>query len=256
MTLKLAIWQGAGEDPLDELARAAERAAGEGAGLLVCPEGFLTGYHRPGLGAAELSGVPALLARAGEIAARHGLPLLVGSHVAEEGAVRNAAVAFDASGVEIGRYRKRALFGDWEKRTFHAGDAPLRFEVGGLKIGVLICYDVEFPELVRAEARAGVELIAVPTALMAPWERVSRVLVPARALENQLFVAYANRTGEEAGLSYTGLSRICGPGGDTLAEAADAPALIFADLDPEAIRAEREEESYLDDLVRLQRGAV
>ncbi len=256
MTLRLAVWQGAGEDPLDELAQVAERAAGEGARLLICPEGFLTGYHRPGLGAADLAGVPDLLARTGEIAAERGLPLVVGAHLAEEDAVRNAAVAFDASGAEIGRYRKRALFGDWERRTFQRGAAPLRFETGGLKVGVLICYDVEFPELVRAEARAGVDLVVVPTALMAPWERVSQVIVPARALENQLFVAYANRTGEEAGLRYTGLSRICGPDGATLAYAGAEPALIFADLDPDAIRAEREAESYLDDLARLERGAV
>jgi 5-aminopentanamidase len=256
MTLRLAVWQGAGEDPLDELARAAERAAGEGAGLLVCPEGFLTGYHRPGLGAGDLRGVPALLARAAEIAAANRLPMILGTHLAEDEIVRNAAVVFDAAGAEIGRYRKRALFGDWERRTFVPGPAPLRFEVGGLKVGVLICYDVEFPELVRAEARAGAELVAVPTALMAPWGRVSRTLVPARALENQLFVAYANRTGEEAGLDYTGLSRICGPDGGTLAEAGAEPGLILADLDLAAIRAERAEASYLDDLARVERGAV
>ena len=76
-----------------------------------------------------------------------------------------------------------------------------------------ICYDVEFPEAVRALALAGAELIAVPTALIRPFDIVARAIVPARAFENQVYVAYAGMCGSEAGLGYCGLSCIVGPDG-------------------------------------------
>jgi hypothetical protein len=119
----------------------------------------------------------------------------------------------------MGRYHKRTLF-----RRVGAGDLRARrpaadFDAGGLRVGVAICYDVEFPELIRAYARDGVQLVVVPTALMAPHDRVARLVVPVRALENQIFLGYANRCGQEPGLDFVGLSRICGPRGQILAEA-------------------------------------
>jgi predicted amidohydrolase len=65
-------------------------------------------------------------------------------------------------------------------------------DLEGLKVGLLICYDIEFPEASRMLALAGAELIAVPTALMEPYCRTTRIIIPARAYENQLFVAYVN----------------------------------------------------------------
>ena len=121
-------------------------------------------------------------------------------------------------------------------------------------MGVLICYDVEFPELVRQEAQAGADLVIVPTALMAPHDRIARQLVPVRAMENQLFLGYANRTGTEHGLDFVGLSSINGPNGETLAAAEAVPELLFADLDPDILRRERSVNSYLEDLDRYRNG--
>ena len=78
---------------------------------------------------------------------------------------------------------------------FAPGDTLVTSAVGGLNIGILICYDVEFPETVRALALAGAGLVAVPTALVRPFDSVARTLVPARALENQVYVAYAGLCG-------------------------------------------------------------
>lgn len=255
--LTLALWQGAGVPgdlpaTLAEVARIAQRAAGQGADLLVFPEGFLTGYHIPGLAPGDLSDVEDALAGVGRIAADAGLTLVLGTHLQEGAVLRNSAVVFAPTGAEIGRYHKRALFGGWEKATFAPGAAPVDFECAGLRVGVLICYDVEFPELVRAYARAGTDLVVVPTALMAPHEQVPRLIVPARAVENQIFVGYANRTGAEPGLDFLGLSRICGPRGEVLAEAAAEPLLLIARIDPERIAEERAESSYLEDLRALQ----
>jgi 5-aminopentanamidase len=117
----------------------------------------------------------------------------------------------------------------------------------GYNIGILICYDVEFPEAVRALALAGAELIAVPTALIRPFDIVARTLVPARAFENQVYVAYAGMCGSEAGLGYCGLSCIVGPDGQDLARAGTGPALIFTDIDPAAISRGRQSNPYLSD---------
>lgn len=257
--LKLALWQGTGVPndhaaTLSEIERIVSEAAVAGAGLIVFPEGYLTGYHIPGLTAADLSDVEAALATVSRIAADNAIPVVMGSHVLSDEGVRNAAVTFSASGEELGRYYKRLLFGPWEKETFTPGRHVTRFEVGGLNVGVLICYDVEFPELVREEAQAGADLVVVPTALMAPHDRIARQLVPVRAMENQLFLGYANRTGAEHGLDFVGLSSINGPNGETLAAAEAEPELLLADLDPGLLQRERAENSYLGDLERFRTG--
>ena len=254
--LRLALWQGAGV-PGDLAATAAEAgrvmrlAAEKGAGLIVFPEGFLTGYHIPGLAPGGLGDVEAALGDVARAAGELGVAAVMGTALETPDGFRNSAVILSAAGEEIGRYHKRALFGAWEKATFLPGDAPFRFECGGLKVGLAICYDVEFPEIVRAEAQAGADLVVVPTALMAPHHRVARLMVPVRALENQIFLGYANRSGSEPGLDFVGLSSIRGPWGEALAEAGADPALLLADLDRAALRRARAEESYLDDLARL-----
>lgn len=258
--MRLALWQGgaaagAPRRVAEETAALAAQAAAGGAQMLVLPEGHLTGYYRPGFAPADLAEVPQALARLGTAAAEHRLWLIAGTHLAEpDGTLRNSAVVIGPDGREHGRYVKRALFGPWERATFRPGAARLSFEAHGLRVGVLICYDVEFPELVRAEAQAGTDLIVVPTALMHPHARIARRMVPVRAMENQLFLAYVNRTGREAPLRYTGRSVIAGPDGAELARAGARPGMLFADIDPARIAAARTEASYLADLARLGCG--
>ena len=124
---------------------------------------------------------------------------------------------------------------------------PTVAELDGLKLGILICYDVEFPENVRLLALQGAELVAVPTANMAPYTFVCRSLVPARAYENHLFLAYANRCGHEGELEYLGQSCIVAPDGTDLARAGAGEELILADVDPARIEAWRPHNPYLAD---------
>ncbi len=256
-TLTLALWQGArhadaGLEAIDDIAAIITEAVKAGANLLVFPEGYLTGYYRPGLRAADLAGVDAALDRLGRVIADAGIMVVMGTHRVQERALVNAAIVFDARGRQIGSYHKRALFGAWERATFEPGTLPLRFDCHGFRVGLAICYDVEFPELIRAEAEARTDLVVTPTALMAPHGRIAELLPAARALENQIFVAYANRTGREHELTFVGQSCICGPDGAMLAVAGDAPEMLVAQLDRKAIKAAREEASYLEDLARLR----
>lgn len=109
-----------------------------------------------------------------------------------------------------------------------------------MRIGVLICFDIEFPEVMRATAALDVDLVVVPTSLMVTACAVPRLLVPARALENQVFVGYANRIGEDAAHSYPGESVIAGPDGAVLARAGEGPELITARIHSTDVAKARE----------------
>ena len=115
---------------------------------------------------------------------------------------------------------------------------------------MLICYDVEFPENVRRLAQAGADLVAVPTALPASDHAafISGSIIPVRAFENQVHVAYANHCGADENFAYAGLSRIAAPDGRTLAAADAALCLLIADVEPAAYQAARDANPYLDDL--------
>ncbi len=236
---------------LDLLDSVAQDAAGRGAGLLICPEMFLTGYA---IGAeatarfAESVDGPSAQ-RAGAIARTSGLALLYGyPERSPDGRVFNAALLIDRDGRRLANHRKTHLFGDLDRSAFAAGESATTIaELDGLRMGLLICYDVEFPESARLLALAGVDLIAVPTALMQPYAFIPHGLTAARAYENQVFLAYANRCGREADLVYEGASCIVGPDGRDLARAGSGQELILADLDPAAFAASRRINTYLRD---------
>src|SRR3546814_17548022 len=107
--------------------------------------------------------------------------------------------------------RKTHLYGAYERRLFTPGtpQSDLR-DFDGVRLGFLICYDVEFPENVRRLARAGAELILVPTALpQGPFAAfIATSVVPVRAFENQVFVVYADHVGSDGRFAYAGLSQI------------------------------------------------
>ncbi|MGP5690715.1 nitrilase-related carbon-nitrogen hydrolase, partial [Glutamicibacter ardleyensis] len=101
-----------------------------------------------------------------------------------------------------------------------------------MMLGMVICFDVEFPEIVREAARRSVELLLVPTAMGRGYERVCTHLVPTRAMESQLFIAYSNHSGSQAGFELAGTSVIAGPDGSVLAQAGHEPEVLYADLGP------------------------
>jgi predicted amidohydrolase len=235
---------------LQRLARQAHLAAQQGAELLVCPEMFLTGYNIGAEAArdlAQLSDGPA----ARHIAAMtqaNGIAILYGYPERHEGQVYNAVQLLDAKGNALGNYRKTHLYGELDRSMFSAGDAdcPL-LELNGWRLGLLICYDVEFPENTRRLALAGAEVILVPTANMAPYDFVAEVTVRARAFENQCYVAYANYCGSEGQIHYCGLSSLCAPDGSRIALAAQDEVLILGTLDRQLLNDSRAINTYFAD---------
>ncbi len=233
---------------LEDLAEAAARAAAAGAGVLVAPEMYLTGYAVPDPRAvAEPADGPGAAAVAA-VARGHGVAICYGYPELAGGAVYNSAQLIGAEGTRLAGYRKTHLFGDFETAHYTPGDdLVVQARLGALTVGLLICYDVEFPEAVRAHALAGTDLLLVPTALMRPYEFVPTTLVPTRAYESQLYVAYANRCGPEGEFDFTGLSCLAGPDGVVRARAGAGPDLVLADADPALLAASRAELPYLRD---------
>ena len=171
----------------------AEAAAG-GARLAVLPEATSVRFGRDALAAAEPLDGPFVTGLA-EAAREHGVAVLAGVfEPAGDGRVYNTTVAIDEQGRIAGTYRKIHLFdsfGARESQFVAPGDTPVVVELAGLRIGLITCYDLRFPELPRALSRAGAELLVVPSAWVAGPRKVHhwRTLVTARAIENVAYVA-------------------------------------------------------------------
>ena len=229
---------------------AARDAAAAGADLLLTPELFPVGYAprkvRAGLDAARL---PALHNELADIARRHGIGLVYSlPGVSDQGEWHITATLVDATGTRLLDYAKVHLFGPDERAAFTpAAERPAVVNFLGVPTSLLICYDVEFPEAVRAAAAGGAELLLVPTALAHGFENVPQVLLRARALESQLTIAYANHAGTEDGCRFLGGSVAAGPDGGFLAAAGEAPELLFAEVDAESAARARATVPYLSE---------
>jgi 5-aminopentanamidase len=234
--LKLALYQG--PSPQGDVTGALQRvdsilaaAAHAGAGLVVFPELFLPGYNQmqEHHAAAQVQGGPWEQAFA-RLAKKSSCGLCIGWAERAAETTYNAASCFDATGKKLAHYRKQHPYGPTEKSIFAAGSSDCIFDFNGKKTALLICYDVEFAQRVRRLHEHGVELLLVPTANPIAFDVVSDTLVPARAFESRMTIAYANLCGSENGLTYGGRSVIVGPDGAMLAKAGRGEALMIVDL--------------------------
>ncbi len=253
--MRIAICQTAGRPGglkanLDLLAETATRATRQAVQLLILPEMFLSGYHigRDAVHRLAEAADGASAQRIAAIARETGVAILYGYPERADDTVYNAAQLIDSRGEPRLNYRKTHLFGAVDRHCFSAGEARSALvELDGLRLGVLICYDLEFGENARLLALDGADLIAVPTAQMHPYAFVPETLIATRAFENQVFVAYANRCGREREFDYTGLSGIVAPEGQVLARAGLDEDFIVATLDHERLAASRRLNTFLAD---------
>lgn len=235
--MKIALYQGPGrlnnvEAAYALMAEKAEAAAANGASILLLPEMYLSGYNIGREAALAQAVGPDALTPAQDIARAHHIALVFGYPERVGGQVANAAVMIGPDGQILLNYRKTHLFGDLDRQMFGSvGDGFALAMFDGFQIGLLICYDIEFPEPARRCALGGADILLIPTAQMAPYEQVAKYVIPARAYENQIYVAYANHSGTDDGLDYIGLSSICGPDGAVLAAAGTGEDMIFATAD-------------------------
>ncbi len=224
-------------------ARLAEAAA-RGARLVVFPECVLTGYSFESKAEAwpHAEAVPgpsteALAADCRRLGAWAVVGLL---ERGTEGRLFNACVLVGPAGqVEV--YRKIHLPCLGVDRFTTPGDRPFAVhDLGGLRVGMTICYDGSFPEASRVLTLLGADLVVLPTNWPEAARKTAQLLVPARALENRIYYAAANRVGEERGFRFIGQSRLVHCGGDLLAVCDhDREELLFANIDPDKARQKR-----------------
>jgi len=227
----------------------AERARSAGAELVVFPEMADTGYAmdiiREKATTWDEGAVPELqeTARALSIAIIGGVSERAGD------VIYNTQVAIDAAGAIEAKYRKTHLFKPIEEdKCFAAGADLVSLGLGSITFGLTICYDLRFPEIYRALAidhRSNAFVIS--SAWPFPRLEHQRVLVTARAIENQSYLVLANRVGRDDGVSFGGSSVVIDPYGVVLAAAStDRAELVVADLSMEVVDTVRQRMPVFD----------
>jgi predicted amidohydrolase len=206
--------------------------------LVVLPELANSGYaftsREQALALSEVPEASPFVDLLVEICARNHQHIVTGFHERQGDSLYNSALLLGPDGVE-GKYRKLHLFLN-EKDIFEPGDLGLStFEVAGVRLGMLICFDWRFPEVWRALALEGVDLICHPSNLVT--RGLAQRVTPVHALLNRVYVATANRVGREGAFTFTGVSQIVDPFGNVLAQAGDAEETVCqAALDPAQAR--------------------
>jgi predicted amidohydrolase len=222
------------------------QAAAGGARLVVLTEMFATGFSMRPERIAEDEGGPSesfLVAQAEE----HGVTMIASvAQRGSDGRYRNNAIVAGSGGT-VRRYAKIHPFTySGEHEHYDAGDQFLTIDVEGLRVSVFVCYDLRFADEFWALA-SDTDLYVVP----ANWPRERRehwrVLLRARAVENQAYVLGVNRVGTAKSLEYTGDSAIIDPLGQVLAEASVGETVLAADVDAQFVKQVRENLPFLPD---------
>jgi len=231
---------------LDKLKAAARQAQSGGAHVLILPELFMSGipspehYEHASLTAAELK------QELTGLAAETRLDLAVGfcERTGADDRLYNSALYVTGAGQVAALYRKTHLFAD-ERLLFAQGDRLFTFPTKYARAGILICFDVEFPETARSLALRGAQAIYVPTANMLPYLFQQQAYARARACENHVFVAICNRVGRSPSHEFFGHSMVVTPLGQVLCEGGEGEEVLIADIDPNQIDQSKKAFVYL-----------
>jgi len=209
--------------------------------LIVVPEMWNTGYALDRIG--ELADPEGRRTREAISAfcRRHRIHVLAGSIAERSGkGVCNASYLFDRDGSVVGRYAKIHLFPLMdEPRHLRGGDRVALAELEGARAGIMICFDLRFPELARRLALEGARMLLVPAQWPHPRLHHWRTLLMARAIENQLWVIGCNRVGESGAVRFFGHSMVVDPWGETVAEAGEDETILTAQIDLDAVEEAR-----------------
>jgi len=215
-----------------------KKAATAGAGLVCLPELFTTGFDYEYIRQTAEQVPGPITDSFSSLAAKLGIFLIAGS-IPERynGRIYNCAVFFGPDGRIIGSYRKSHLFPLMgEDREFEKGDLCAVFDAEIGRIGILICYDLRFPELARKLACSGAEMLVLPAEF--PYPRLDhwRCLLQARAIENQCYVLGVNRVGIQNDAKFFGNTSIYDPWGNIISGSGDEEALVLGPVDMESVR--------------------
>jgi (R)-amidase len=230
---------------LDKALSAIAASAGH-TDLLVFPETFIHGFPTPDNVAQLAEAVDGPSIAAIQAAARQAnVSVAIGFAEAEHGRFFNSALLINTNGEVLLHYRKSHLYLSDQGVFERGGEFPV-CEWNGLQLGLLICFDIEFPEAARALARNGAELLVVLDGNMQPYGHVHRQMLPVRAMENQLAIVMCNRVGASEHYTFCGESHVADPFGRSLLVAGSEEEIIDVTLNLSQVRAARQEYHYLE----------
>jgi len=249
MQVELVQLAGRDGDTAHNLAAALEAIAGCAAGtrLLVFPETYLTGFPTAENIAAlaePLDGpsLQAIRRAAGE----RGLAVAIGIAENDNGRFYNTTVLLDGDAIVL-KYRKTHLWAS-DRGVFEPGDRYATALLDDVRVGLLVCFDIEFPESARALGELGAELLIVTNGNMDPYGPTHRTAIMARAMENQAYAVMTNRVGDgDGGLVFAGGSAVVDPSGTLLLEAGREPCRQTIELDFQRLAEARRDYRYLDE---------
>lgn len=219
------------------------QAAGQGAQLIVLPECALTGYGFPNRSAAQEVAQPVPGPATDAVSKLcHDLNIWAVFGLIEQDGEKlyNSCPLIGPNGLQA-VYRKIHLPCVGADRFLDPGDKPFAVhDIGGLKVGINICFDGSFPESSRIMTLLGADLILLPTNWADNAIRMATLVPKVRAFENHIYYMAVNRVGNEAGYHYVGHSSISNCVGDYLDSADhDGEAILLADVDPEVARSKK-----------------
>ena len=223
-------------------ARLIDRAMADTPDVLVLPEMWNSGFF-PREETLRFCDREQLRVQAeiGPLAKRYGVNIVAGSvSNLREGRLYNTACVFDRKGALLASYDKIHLFSpSGEDKVFQKGNHICTFTLDGVRCGMILCYDLRFPELTRTMCLPGLDVLFA--SCQWPKARLShlRTLTAARAIENQMFVVCCNACGTAGASVCGGNSAIIDPLGETLALAAETEEIITADCDTEVLHTIR-----------------
>ncbi|QYR23721.1 carbon-nitrogen family hydrolase [Paenibacillus sp. sptzw28] len=224
------------EEKLEEAVRGKEKP-----GLIMLPEMWNTGYALEQINALADADGKRTKEFISAFSRKHGVQLIAGS-IAEQrqSGVYNTIYVFNEQGNVEADYSKIHLFRLMdEEKHLQAGDKIGRLKVSGADAGMMICYDIRFPELSRKLALEGAKLLFVPAQWPNPRLHHWRTLLMARAIENQMFVIACNRCGTSGESSFFGHSLVIDPWGEIIAEAGEEETILRAEIDLSIVDAVR-----------------
>jgi predicted amidohydrolase len=204
-------------------------AAHHGADLIVLPELFLGGYRLDLADELAIDRDGPEIARMRQASAEHDCGIVVGFAERVADGVANSAAVIER-GTVAGIYRKTHLFGN-ERDAYVPGDELEPIEAAGRRLGVMICFDLEFPEVARTLHHRGADLFVTPACNPVEFAPDHDLAARARALENGTPNVYVNLVGEYGGLSFPGESQLVGPDGRAELRLGNGPAVVRTDVE-------------------------
>ncbi|WP_018152409.1 carbon-nitrogen hydrolase family protein [Leeia oryzae] len=211
--------------------------------LIVFPETCLMGFPSAEevKQVAETEDGPTLAAVKAAVKAKN-ISVALGFAEIDNGKFYNTTVLVSPEGIAL-KYRKTHLWAT-DVGVFEPGNQMVTGLWKGLRVGILICFDIEFPETARALAMQGADLLIVTNGNMDPYGPVHRALITARAMENQVFAVMVNRCGTGCGLTFAGDSAVVNPFGEVLTALGREEEIRSFEIDLDDLQKSRADYRY------------